>query len=480
VRVPRLPHPGAYAGGTAPSSSIPAPGLLGSRSFGGGSCEGVVVDAVTAQFPGEFSVEGWVNTTQSTGVIFRWRWYGYLLRVDDSRAAFELSTSGSGGGFVGGTVLSGSRVIADGHWHHVAAVRSGNKMQLFVDGILDTETGVGSATNFYGLPREAAIGRDGNACDGAIPSMTGKLAAVALFGRPLSPAEVVSHARAGSLSSVKAKSPILIGSKLNVVAKTDRAGVRVGFFVLGGAASSLGQGACVQPTQVSTGSTCVTAANRATQWGFKPAEPGLEQVRAFLDVNRDGFFQDAEPFQDVSVEVLTKANYGATGDSFATGSLTGGTLILPNAPSNLNRCDQHREAYPVLLSPSWYAGMTIAGPLDTTGDQLFGDSPTAYYVAKSPDFRFYACSGAKVTGPDANSFTGDKQREGLRTTTDLITWQLGRNGTISPVQSQPFGQFFADCFQAFGAPKTSAKCRYFPGAYENEKKDRDRQNDRCC
>ena len=90
----------------------------------------------------------------------------------------------------------------DGQWHHVAAVRSvgpSAKLQLFVDGVLDAETSIGnSSSNFYGLPQAAAIGRDGFACDGAIPSMNGKLAGVALFGKALTGQQVASHARVGA------------------------------------------------------------------------------------------------------------------------------------------------------------------------------------------------------------------------------------------------------------------------------------------
>jgi hypothetical protein len=168
VVAPRVRHDGSYTAATTHSVSGPGSGLTGSRQFPGTPCDGVGIDPGIAQFTGEFSVEGWVNTVATSGVIFRWRWYGYLLRVSNSRASFEVSASGSGGGFVAGTVLNGTRPIADGQWHHVAGVRSATKLQLFVDGSLDAEIVIGSPSNFYGLPKEAAIGRDGDACNNAI------------------------------------------------------------------------------------------------------------------------------------------------------------------------------------------------------------------------------------------------------------------------------------------------------------------------
>ena len=107
VRPPRVAHPGLYQGSVSASSDNPGYELTGSRNFPGGPCDGVRVDPGVAQIPGAFSVEGWVRTTSASGVVFRWRWYGYLLRVSGGRASFEVSTSGSGGGFVGGFVLAG-------------------------------------------------------------------------------------------------------------------------------------------------------------------------------------------------------------------------------------------------------------------------------------------------------------------------------------------------------------------------------------
>jgi hypothetical protein len=199
VRPPRTPHPGTYTPGVVVAASNPTRGLNGARQFPGGACEGVVVNPSAIQVPNALTVEGWVRTTASTGIILRWRWFGYLLRVSNNRAEFSVSIAGTGGGFVGGPVLAGTSIVSDGRWHHIAGVRTATnpaKLQLYVDGQLDSETTIGSApSNFYGLPREAAIGRDGNACDGAIPSMNGAVAAVAVFDKALDVDAIRRHAR---------------------------------------------------------------------------------------------------------------------------------------------------------------------------------------------------------------------------------------------------------------------------------------------
>lgn len=205
---PRIAHPGAYAGSGARSTTWPL-GLLGAHTFAGGACDGVVLDPTAVQVPSELSVEGWVRTTGSSGVIFRWRWYGYLLRVQNGRGEFSVST-GSGSGFVAGVAVAGNKMLNDGNWHHVAGVRTSGatpKLQLYVDGELDSEVALSAAApqTYYGLPKEAAIGRDGAACDGVVPSMNGTLAAVAVFDRALSAARVRAHARGAGLPGAGAE-----------------------------------------------------------------------------------------------------------------------------------------------------------------------------------------------------------------------------------------------------------------------------------
>ncbi|MDO7850258.1 M36 family metallopeptidase [Hymenobacter convexus] len=114
----------------------------------------------------DFTIETWVNTTQTGGTGTQW-WQGAGL-VDGevggatndlgltllgSKAAFGLGNAGS----ADYTIIS-SVNINDGRWHHLAATRQGATLQLYVDGVLDASgTGAGTGTRNSPTLRLGAI-----------------------------------------------------------------------------------------------------------------------------------------------------------------------------------------------------------------------------------------------------------------------------------------------------------------------------------
>ena len=100
---------------------------------------------------GDFTVEAWVNTT-STGnkcIIGKRPSCGcgnfWNIRLNNGNAQVELSADGSCNNYVN---FNGSATINDGAWHHIAFVRTGTFLQLFVDGVLDFSTTTGSIHDF--------------------------------------------------------------------------------------------------------------------------------------------------------------------------------------------------------------------------------------------------------------------------------------------------------------------------------------------
>lgn len=145
----------------------------------GGACS--VVDGNTSSgriSPQALSVEAWVRTTATdrSRVVFRRRTNGYRL---SSGLATDCARSGS------------SSSIADGKWHHVVGTTAADDTsQLFINGELVDQDSAGSLTYTAG---EAAIGRDGSACDGVVPSRKGEIAHVAIFDRQLSPQVIATR-----------------------------------------------------------------------------------------------------------------------------------------------------------------------------------------------------------------------------------------------------------------------------------------------
>ncbi|HZN10681.1 MAG TPA: LamG domain-containing protein [Blastocatellia bacterium] len=103
----------------------------------------------------EMTVEAWVKTSVATGdqaVVSRYKAFSgsnlddsFLLSVHNGRARFQINP---GNMFV---ILDGTRLVADGRWHHLTGSYNGGggvpRMYLLVDGFNDGELAVGGALN---------------------------------------------------------------------------------------------------------------------------------------------------------------------------------------------------------------------------------------------------------------------------------------------------------------------------------------------
>ncbi len=142
------------------------------------------------QLDGDFTVSAWFKSASSMRA-------GLVCRTD-TRYTLELNSDGLGGALAGAvafTVYNGStrrvavssvRNMNDGNWHHVAAVRNGDAIYLYVDGTPCASTAL--ATGFGSLIM-------GDTWLGAAPGTTvgylnGYLDEVALHTRALSDADI--------------------------------------------------------------------------------------------------------------------------------------------------------------------------------------------------------------------------------------------------------------------------------------------------
>jgi len=92
-------------------------------------------------FAGEVTVEAWIKVNQ-----FDKEWQAIVTKGDSAwrlqrhevTAAIEFACTGlqiPSGSQYGG--LYGNKAVNDGKWHHVAGVYDGEKMYIYVDGIVD-------------------------------------------------------------------------------------------------------------------------------------------------------------------------------------------------------------------------------------------------------------------------------------------------------------------------------------------------------
>jgi hypothetical protein len=80
---------------------------------------------------GDFTVECWVNTTSANTIMIVDNWYGNSWQCFMSAGKINFYYNG---------YVSGSTLINDGQWHHLAWVRKSGVMSGFVDGIEEFKT----------------------------------------------------------------------------------------------------------------------------------------------------------------------------------------------------------------------------------------------------------------------------------------------------------------------------------------------------
>ena len=145
-----------------------------------------------------FSVEYWINTSQSTNcrTINKWNYSGTSTQwatssfesLIKSNKAYARVGNGSSGVDVTSTTSTN-----DGNWHHIVFLRDGNTLRLYVDGSQE-DTGDTSGFTIPNSTRPILIGKDvssGNVfLDGMIDD-------IRIYSQTLSASEVLKNYNAG-------------------------------------------------------------------------------------------------------------------------------------------------------------------------------------------------------------------------------------------------------------------------------------------
>jgi hypothetical protein len=146
-----------------------------------------------------FSFECWIKTTTTAAMVAMARnridyttaaswWIGTNA---SGYAAFELRDNGSNN-----LVLSGTKLLNNGQWHHIVAVRdnSTDQNRLYVDGVLEASGPINYPNSFIAdNPTEINVGWLHRANSGDPEyHFIGSIDEVAIFNRAVSAAEVTS------------------------------------------------------------------------------------------------------------------------------------------------------------------------------------------------------------------------------------------------------------------------------------------------
>lgn len=104
---------------------------------------------------GDFSIEYWSKTSNSNTMVAvggAGSGFDYWIGVASGLASVSIS---------GSSALQGSTNISDNQWHHIAGIRSGNTLMIYVDGVLEnseTNTNDASPTGVLAIGAFGGVG----------------------------------------------------------------------------------------------------------------------------------------------------------------------------------------------------------------------------------------------------------------------------------------------------------------------------------
>ncbi|MBN2324012.1 MAG: LamG domain-containing protein [Spirochaetes bacterium] len=95
--------------------------------------------------PDTFTISAWIKTAETSGNIILWREVPTGLGTDgEVFSVYEGHISFSESNGMAGDSIDGETNIAGDTWTHVAAVKSGDMLTLYVDGVYETDNALSS------------------------------------------------------------------------------------------------------------------------------------------------------------------------------------------------------------------------------------------------------------------------------------------------------------------------------------------------
>jgi len=127
-----------------------------------------------------FTLEAWINTTSTSGVIIQRQYAGHWfhLSLTDGKLFFLSHPSYDSHIYT----VQGTTMLADGKWHHVVGLRdvATRELKIYVDGSFENSVGSGFTPFYLG---DISIGN----------YFTGTIDHVAIYNRALTASEIQQH-----------------------------------------------------------------------------------------------------------------------------------------------------------------------------------------------------------------------------------------------------------------------------------------------
>lgn len=243
-------------------------------------------DYIQTTYPGVLgnaprTVEAWIKlptTTSGENLVTTWgsdnvNGGRFTVRINNVSGLYKLRIENKGGG------INGTVTLSDGNWHHIAVTYdnslSTNKYKLYVDGSLDTQGDISTATNTVALTN-MIIGRRINPSFGGY--FNGSIDEVRVWDKALTLAEIQANinyqfctAPANLVAYFKMNEGTVNSNNTTVTSINSTAGSYTGTlnnFVLNGTTSNFISGATsLQTPNINNTVTVSGATLTATQTG---------------------------------------------------------------------------------------------------------------------------------------------------------------------------------------------------------------------
>ena len=185
--------------GTLTNGATTAPGQVGQAfRFNGVDDYVQVPDSANLDITGDITIDAWVNPDITIGartIVTKGEFtnYVYQFSLSNGRVFFRIRTT------AGDHFFTSSNTVLAGAWTHVAAVRRGNTMEIYINGVQDPTT---LAISGAGLTEDLGlkIGFHKTAIPNAFDGLVDE---VEIFNRALSQAEIQAIFDAGSAGKCK-------------------------------------------------------------------------------------------------------------------------------------------------------------------------------------------------------------------------------------------------------------------------------------